>query len=141
MKTTILFLFAAGCSVPVNGLAPADLFDDAGHRIGDNPEASGDAAPVCYSATARGVAIIANNTATVPCTAVGIDANVINNHAVGYIVSNPMLDCSVHEAPIECSTCDYTCDCLLRYVASPGPTCVCSQAGPGAPIVLTGCGS
>jgi hypothetical protein len=137
---TILFLATSACSLPLNGTGPDDLFDDAGQRIGsnDNSDAADDAAPVCHPAVARGVAIIMGNTAS--CTAVTTDANVINDHAVGYIVSNPMLDCSVHEVPVECSTCNYTCGCLLQYVATPGMPCKCSQESPGAPIVLTGCG-
>lgn len=45
--------------------------------------------------------------------------------------------CGLSSAPSACSSCDYTCDCLLKHLCLAGTNCTCEQAMPGG-IILFG---
>jgi hypothetical protein len=58
----------------------------------------------------------------------------VANGAVAYAMG-----CQIVAAPVECSTCDYTCDCLLRYLELPDAGCACEQGLPSGSIIKLVC--
>ena len=147
MKTTILcFLATSACSLPLNGTGPIDNSPSSTSPTSTTDAEAEAAAPpingdlttgdVCHSANVRGAPPLTR----MQCPSGGIvEADVVNNNTVAYATTNTSGGCHISSAPVECSTCEYTCDCLLKYVASPDAGCTCSQDGVGSVIVISGC--
>jgi hypothetical protein len=133
-------LALCGCELPVNGTGPIDNSPSTRPATVTDAEApkveaaalppNGDQAQlgICHSAAVRG------DVNPPGCKSVSTNADVINNDLVAYAK-----DCQVVAVPIECSTCDYTCDCILRYTELPDAGCTCSQNATGGVIVISGC--
>jgi hypothetical protein len=135
MRIVITTLLASGCALPLNGTGTGSdlpLATDAGESKSETsttdetstPPPNGDqvTVAVCHSAT---LPQLGPTRAECPH---GYQSGV---SGIAYL-SN----CELLVVPVECSTCDYTCDCLLRYVALPDAGCACSQNTTGGTLVL-----
>jgi hypothetical protein len=131
----ILFTCLCACELPVNGTGPIpeNTPNDA-----EAPKSEAAALPPNGDQAQLGVCHSWNTSLDGlnrgPCKSYSENDSNVTGH-IPYVNAF----CQIVAAPDECSTCDYTCDCILRYTTLPDAGCTCSQSATGGVIVISGC--
>jgi hypothetical protein len=150
MKAVAIFLTClCACELPLNGTGPEDLpgLPPTATRDAEAPRNEAAALPpnsdqaqvaVCHSTAPWGqggaASLDALDRVHPPCKSYSATSSINDPNTVAYVNN-----CQIVPAPVECSTCVYTCDCILRYTELPDAGCTCSQSTPGGVIVISGC--